>query len=78
MSTPTLGERLATVEEQVREISRSQTSEDERLDSIERTLTELKEQLERYKGFLGGIVFVFTCVGVFIKNWPFISGLFQK
>lgn len=78
MSERTIGERLSVVEEQVKEINVSQNKEDENIKELLETVKDLQTQLERYKGFLGGIVFVVACVGSFLKTWPYINSFFNK
>lgn len=74
----TIGERLSVVEEQVSEIKISQEKENQDIAKLLESVKELQNQLEKYKGFLGGIVFVVMCVVSFIKTWPYISGFFNK
>lgn len=42
------------------------------------TLDGIKEQLDRYKGFVGGVMFVFAGIAAFVKAIPYILGLMQK
>lgn len=72
----TTEERLAVVEthiEQIREDgkSRQHTQEDilVKIEAVQESIEELEKQLLQYKGFLGGIIFVFSCVGVFLMKW---------
>lgn len=78
MSERTIGERLSVVEEQVVEMRKSQDTEDENIKELLDSVKELQAELARYKGFLGGIVFVFSCVAAFLKTWPYINTLFNK
>lgn len=70
--------RLVALEVKFDEMAKEQTEENGRLKTIEEKLDAMNAQLDRYKGFLGGIVFVFTCVGTFLKGWPLISSFFNK
>jgi hypothetical protein len=40
---------------------------DERLKSIERELSSIRTELTRYKGFVGGVVFIVTALGAVIE-----------
>jgi len=43
-----------------------------------KVLDEIREQLVKYKGFIGGIMFLVTSVFTFFKTWPYISTFFSK
>ena len=38
----------------------------EQQDAMAADVKEIKDQLTKYKGFIGGVVFVFSCIGAFI------------
>lgn len=50
----------------------------ERIDRLEQELNDMRRELARYKGFLGGIVAVATAVGAFFEFViPAIRELFK-
>ena len=51
------GERLAVLESRIEHVERSQSAIMEKLDKID-------NQLTRYHGFLGGVAFLVTGIGV--------------
>jgi uncharacterized membrane protein YjjP (DUF1212 family) len=58
-------ERVAVVETKV------ETLEDQHKELL-RLLHEIKDEMTRYKGFVGGIAFLVSCLGVaaaFFKDW---------
>jgi hypothetical protein len=38
---------------------------------LRQDVLEIKTELNKYKGFAGGIWFVFSCIGIFIGAWRF-------
>lgn len=57
-----LGERLAVLEEKDRQ-------KDEILKEMVKKLDDIMETMTRYKGFIGGILFVATCVATFMSTF---------
>jgi uncharacterized membrane protein YjjP (DUF1212 family) len=58
-------ERVAVVETKV------ETLEDQHKELL-KLLHEIKDEMTRYKGFVGGIAFLVSCLGVaaaFFKDW---------
>lgn len=68
---PLLEERLATLESEVQHIEKEVT----KIDDVNSKLDAMLLEHSRYKGFLGGIVFVATCIMAFFKGLPLISTL---
>lgn len=71
-----INERLAVLETQVEQIIDEGHKRESTQDAILTELRELRSKLDlidkeilKYKGFLGGIVFVFSCLGVFLAKW---------
>lgn len=65
MSENTIVERIAVLESQMREFREEYTD-------ILKQLKEINSSLTKYKGFVGGVAFVFTSVVTFIsmgKEW---------
>lgn len=60
-------ERIAVLEERV------QTLEDTN-NKMLGLLTEIKGDLNKYKGFIGAIAFCISCVGIFFSGWKFFRG----
>lgn len=80
------GERLAILETRLEELMRDHTEimvsmrqhaelDRESHEHFNNTLDGIKEQLDRYKGFVGGVMFVFAGVWAFIKALPGILSL---
>ena len=62
-----LAERVAVLEEQQRQQAESNAK-------ILGEIREIRSELTRYKGFIGGVSFVFSCIVVFLsifKGWIF-------
>ena len=58
-------ERIAVLEAEVNALKKDQ-------DEILKIMHEIKEEMTRYKGFLGGIAFLVSGLGVFLtlfKDW---------
>ena len=66
-----IGERVARLEELVEQLHDDYEKQREVLERISSELT-------RYKGFIGGIMFIVSAVFAFFKAMPMLSGLFQK
>lgn len=50
---------------------------EDRVDTLEREVYDLKTQLARYRGFVGGVIFVCGAVVTFIEViWPWLKGIF--
>lgn len=67
--TTSINERLAVVEVQVEQLIEDGGRREEKQDTILEELKALREELNRYKGFLGGIAFVLSCLGVFFYKF---------
>jgi len=72
----TIPERLATVEANIDHILQEmETAASMRQDMIERletmtsTLATLEKEISRYKGFIGGVTFVVSCLGMFFYKF---------
>lgn len=58
-------ERIAVLEAEVRAMKEHQ-------DEILKVMNSIREEMTRYKGFLGGIAFIVSCLGVALtvfKDW---------
>lgn len=58
-------ERIAVLESEVEALKKDQ-------DEILKIMHEIKDEMTRYKGFLGGIAFLVSGLGVFVtlfKDW---------
>ncbi len=66
-----IGERVARLESLVEQLH--EDYEDQR-----EVLERISNELTRYKGFIGGIMFIVSAVFTFFKAMPMISGLFNK
>ena len=71
-----INERLAVVETQIEQIleegkKREYTQEEilNELRTTRATISALEGELLRYKGFLGGVTFVLSCIGVFLYKF---------
>lgn len=64
-------ERLAVQEEQIDHL-------ESKVQELSNKVDEVLSSLTRYKGFIGGIIFVMTCIGAFLKLLPVNLGFFQK
>lgn len=64
-----INERLAIVETQVERLVEDASTLDSKQDVILSELKEIREEMSRYKGFLGGIAFVLSCLGVFFYKF---------
>lgn len=62
-----LYERLARLEERTESLEQSSESNSNKLDEIMECVNTLTSELGRYKGFLGGCVFVITALVSFFK-----------
>lgn len=69
-ASQTLHERLAVQEIKIEELT-------EKVDTLTETLKSVQDSLTHYKGFIGGVLFVFTCVGAFLKFVPTSLGFMQ-
>lgn len=49
----------------------------ERLDSLDARLAVIERNLERQKGFIGGIIFVFGILAYFVSNLREMVGWFK-
>lgn len=72
----TTNERLAILETQVEQIieeghrrEETQAAILKELRTAKDSLNEMRGELLRYKGFLGGIAFVASCIGVFLYKF---------
>lgn len=66
-----LGERIAKLETEMETLLKNQEKQEEILERISNELT-------KYKGFIGGIMFIVSAVFAFLKTAPYISSLFNK
>lgn len=55
----------------------SHLSVDEKLDSLIGRVDAIERQLERQKGFIGGILFVFGIIAYFVSNVREMMGWFK-
>lgn len=58
-------ERIAVLEAEVRAMKEHQ-------DEILKAMLEIRDEMTKYKGFLGGIAFIISCLGVALtlfKDW---------
>lgn len=69
--------RLALLEQAVQDVREEATfreaAQKEMNDKLDLLLTqyaEHREEMARYKGFLGGVVFLITSIGAFLKFFP--------
>lgn len=69
MADMNINERLAIVETQVERLVEDASTLDSKQDVILSELKEIREEMSRYKGFLGGIAFVLSCLGVFFYKF---------
>ncbi len=67
--TMNINERLAVVEVQVEQLIEDSKRREEKQDTILEELKAMREELSRYKGFLGGIAFILSCLGVFFYKF---------
>lgn len=75
MSTQ-LNERLAIVETQIHQILEEgerrealQSAVLTKIEQVQTQLTNLNNDISRYKGFVGGIAFILSCMGVFLTKY---------
>jgi len=75
-----INERLAIVETQIETMAEHAEQRAEKQDEILELLSSIQEEITRYKGFLGGIVFVLSCMGAFLYKFgaPIIKALSIK
>ncbi len=81
-----INERLAVVETQIEQIledgrSRESTQVEmlKQLRTMQDSITNLEKEILHYKGFLGGIVFLASCIGIFIYKFAVpIVNIFSK
>lgn len=76
-----IGERVVALEQQVQFLHEGrQSAADtnkcilEKLESLDKKIDAVSTELVRYKGFVGGMVLVFTGIGIlltFFKTWVF-------
>lgn len=59
----TLNERIAVLEQKV-----DQT--DKHNKEILLALADIKGELGKYKGFIGAVSFLISCIGIFFTVWP--------
>jgi hypothetical protein len=71
-----LAERLVRLEEQVSSIKMSQDEENETVKGIEEKLDQMLLDSAKYKGYIGGALFIISCVFTFLKAIPLIGSLF--
>jgi chromosome segregation ATPase len=71
-------ERIAVLEANLNQIMQEQHEEKERLEEVQKCLDSIKMELTRYKGFIGGVMFLLSAVFTFIKALPLINSLFNK
>ncbi len=60
-------ERLAVLEERVQTLEETNKA-------IYKILKEVQGDLNRYKGFIGAIAFLISCIGIFFSGWKFFRG----
>jgi hypothetical protein len=70
--------RLARLEERMDTISEHQETDTQNIQDIKHTLQDFLLEFSRYKGFVGGMLLVISCIGAAIKAIPFIGSLFIK
>ena len=69
-------ERMARVEERTLTILNRQDKEVEKVQDMEDKLDIVLGEMARYKGFIGGIVFIAACLGAFLKTFPLFGSIF--
>lgn len=68
MST-TINERLAVVEIQVEHLGDAQEEVLRKLCEMQATLNEYSSTITKYKGFVGGILFIVSCISAFLVKF---------
>lgn len=74
---PSIPERLATLESELSAIKENQGEEKQKLDDLEAKIDSIILEMTRYKGMVGGIILLGSCILAFFKTIPFLSGLFK-
>lgn len=71
-----LGERLILVEERIQKLTeglkRHEDKQDELADAIAnvaKAVSSIQKDLEKYRGFAGGVVFLASCIGAFLYKF---------
>lgn len=77
IDTSDIHERLARLETQVEIIQKDQTEENDRLKNIETSQQTILNELSKYKGMIGGIILVGSCLVVFLKSLPIVSFIIE-
>lgn len=77
MST-TVQERLARLEQQNESMKSDMEETKVMIGELENKLDDILKELARYKGFLGGAVFIVTSVWAFFQGFPFIKSLIKQ
>lgn len=72
----TIEERMARVEERTLTILDRQDAEVDKVQKMEGKLDVVLSEMARYKGFIGGIIFIAACIGAFLKTFPLIGSIF--
>ena len=75
----TINERLAVLEVQIEHIAKQAAAREatqatilSKLDLMQETLVNYEKELTKYRGFLGGIVFIISCLGAFFAKFGMI------
>ena len=79
MPTLTLAERVARVEQQLMTLAEQDAKRLALEDRRDKKIDALIAELGKYKGFVGGIVFVISCLWAFLKlGVPYVLKLLGK
>lgn len=61
--------KLSNIEEDQEHYGHMQTAMMTKLDTLTTSITKYELAVTRYKGFLGGVVFILSCLSVFIAKF---------
>ena len=79
MSPVSLGERVARVEQQLISLAEQDAKRLAQKEKRDKKIDALIAELGKYKGFIGGVLFVISCLWAFLKlGIPYVLKLMGK
>ena len=79
MSPVSLGERVARVEQQLISLAEQDAKRLAQEEKRDKKIDALIAELGKYKGFIGGVLFVISCLWAFLKlGIPYVLKLMGK
>jgi len=72
----TVPERITALEVRVEDVVEMNAIETEKLEEISKTVQRIEQEMSRYKGWIGGLLFAISCILAFIKTLPLLIGAF--